>query len=190
MGAMKLLLIESTPGTATAIAGDLVANGHQVLSCNDEHGGPCRGIAHHAECPLDGHVDLAIVAREPGAQRTLNEMGSVCAARHRVPTVEVDPQHPADDLPDLTVANALAARKVEAAYAQAVRNELGTVPALVDVRREPTRIVVNVQVPAAYDTASGLSAVADRARKAVREHDPYVSGIDINVVCYPDPDPE
>ena len=103
---------------------------------------------------------------------------------------EVDPQHPADDLPDLTVANALAARKVEAAYAQAVRNELGTVPALVDVRREPTRIVVNVQVPAAYDTASGLSAVADRARKAVRDHDPYVSGIDINVVCYPDPDPE
>jgi len=185
---MKLLLIESTPGNATAIAGDLAANGHEVLSCTDEHGGPCRGVAHHADCPLDGHVDLTIVARQPGSTHTLDEMGAVCAARHRVPTVEVDPLHPADDLPDLTVASALAARKVEAAYAQAIRNELGGVPALVDVRREPTRIVANVQVPAAHGTPQGLSAVADRARKAVREHDPYVGGIDINVVCYPDPD--
>lgn len=184
---MKLLLIESAPGNAAIIAGELVANGHEIVACTDDHGGPCRGASHHDECPLEGHVDLAILAREPGSPRTLAEMGSVCATRHRVPLVEVDPQHPADDLPDLTVANALARRKVEAAYAQAVRNELGAVPALVDVRREPTRIVATVQVPASFDTPAKRSMVADRAREAVREHDPYVAAIDVSVVCYPDP---
>jgi len=185
---MKLLLIESTPGNATAIAGDLVANGHEIITCADDKGGPCKGIAQHTDCPLDGFVDMAIVTREPGAVHTLAEMGGVCAQRHRVPLVEVDPAHPADDLPDLTVANALASRKVEAAYAQAIRHELGGVPALVDVRREPTRIVASVQVPASHGSPAGMSAVADRARKAVREHDPYVGSIDVNVVCYPDPE--
>ena len=27
-----------------------------------------------------------------------------------------------------------------------------------------------------------------RARHAVRSHDPYVKGIDVSVVCYPDPE--
>ena len=184
---MKLLLIESAPGNAAVIEQELLANGHEVVSCTDDQGGPCRGAADHHECPLEQHVDLAIVAREPDAPRLLGEMGAVCAGRHRVPVIEVDPENPAEDLPDLTVANALAARKVEAGYAQAVRNELGRVPALVDVRREPNRIVANVQVPASEGTPARLSAVADRARKAVREHDPYVGNIDVNVVCYPDP---
>lgn len=183
---MKLLLIESSPGNADVIERELLANGHEVVACTDAHGGPCRGAAHHEDCPLEQHVDLAIVAREPGSAHTLAEMGGVCASKHRVPLVEVDPANPADDLPDLTVANALATRKVEAAYAAAIRAELDQVPALVDVRREPKRIVATVQVPASNNTPAKLSAVADRARKAVRAHDPYVGNIDVNVVCYPD----
>jgi hypothetical protein len=184
---MKLLLIESTPGNATAIESELVAEGHEVLTCTDEHGGACRGAEHHRDCPMEQHIDMAIVTRTPSAVHTLAEMGSVCATRHRVPIVTVDPSEMADDMPSVAVANAVATRRVEAGYATAVRNELGHLAAIVDVRREPNRIHVTVQVPASDGTSAKVSAVADRARHAVREHDPFVGGIDIVVVTYPDP---
>jgi hypothetical protein len=184
---MKLLLIESIPGNAAAIESGLVADGHEVLMCTDEHGGPCRGIEHHRDCPMEQHIDMAIVTREPGSTRTLAEMGSVCATRHHVPLVEVDPDDVIDDLPSVAVASALGTRRVEAGFAAAIRLELGHIAALVDVRREPNLIHVNVQVPASQATPSRLSAIADRARHAVREHDPYVKGIDVAVVSYPDP---
>lgn len=184
---MKLLLIESTPGNATAIESDLVADGHDVISCHDEHGFPCRGAAHHRDCPMEHHIDMAIVAREPNSPHTLAEMGSVCATIHRVPLVEVDPNDVADDMPNVLVATALATRRVEAGYATAIRHELGHVAAIVDVRREPNRIHVTVQVPESQAGPQRLAAVADRARHAVREHDPFVSGIDVAVVTYPDP---
>ncbi|MGB8861174.1 MAG: hypothetical protein WCC60_18095 [Ilumatobacteraceae bacterium] len=184
---MKLLLIESTPGNANEIGANLVADGHQVVTCADEHGGPCRGATTHAECPMEGHIDLTIVAREHGSAHTLAEMGSVCATRHRVPMVEVDPSQVDDELPSVTVANAVAKRAVEAGYATAIRHELGHLPALVEVERLPGRIHVTVQVPTSEGSTPKLSAVADRARHAVRSHDPYVDGIDVSVVCYPDP---
>jgi hypothetical protein len=184
---MKLLLIESTPGNAQEIGAQMVAEGHEVLTCADEHGGPCRGIDEHVACPMEQHIDLTIVAREPGSTHTLGEMGSVCAQRHRVPMVEVDPRQVDDELPSVKVANAVAKRAVEAGYATAIRHELGHLPALVDVDRSPGRIHVSVQVPASEDTPQKLSAIADRARHAVRAHDPYISGIDVSVVCYPDP---
>jgi hypothetical protein len=184
---MKLLLIESTPGNATAIESDLVADGHEVVTCTDQHGGPCRGVDHHADCPMEHHIDMAIVARTPGSEHTLAEMGSVCASRHRVPLVEVDPSDVADDLPSVAVANALATRRVEASFAAAVRQELGHIAAIVDVKRETDRIHVTVQVPASEGSPARLSAVADRTRHAVREHDQFVRGIDVAVVTYPDP---
>lgn len=184
---MKLLLIESTTGNATAIQTDLLADGHDVVTCTDDHGGPCKGATQHRACPMEQHIDMAIVTREPGTVHTLAEMGSVCATRHRVPLVEVDPADVADDLPNVAVASALATRRVEAGYATAIRHELGHLAAIVDVRREPHLIHVTVQVPASDGTPTKLSFVADRARHAVREHDPFVSGIDVAVVTYPDP---
>ena len=103
---MRLLLIESTPGNATEIGAHLLADGHEVVHCADEHG-PCRGTTHHMDCPVEHHLDLAIVARDPDAPRTLDEMGSVCAARHRVPLMEIDPSE--GELPSVTVATFLAA---------------------------------------------------------------------------------
>jgi hypothetical protein len=184
---MKLLLIDSIPGNAAAIESGLVADGHEVLTCTDEHGGPCRGIEHHRDCPMEQHIDMAIVTRTPGSAHTLSEMGSVCATRHRVPLVEVDPADVADDMPSVTVANALATRRVEAGFAAAIRHELGHVAAIVDVSREIDRIHVTVQVPASEGTPARLSNVADRTRHAVREHDQFVRGIDVAVVTYPDP---
>ncbi len=184
---MKLLLIESTPGEATEIGAQLAANGHDVVTCTDEHGGPCRGIDHHAACPLEQHIDLTIVARHPDAPHSLSEMGSVCAARHRVPVVEVDPREIDDELPSVSVASAVAKRRAEAGYATAVRHELAHLPALVHVDRTPSRIHVTVQIPASQDTPRKIAAIADRARHAVRQHDPYVNCIDVSVDCYPDP---
>ena len=184
---MKLLLIESSVGDGTAIGAHLAAAGHDVLSCTDEHGGPCRGIDRHADCPLEQHIDLAIVARDPAGPRTLAEMGSVCATRHRVPMVELDPQQVDGELSNVTVASALAKHTTELAYVTAVRDELSHLPAIVDVDRTPHRIQVNVQVPARYDSPQKLSAIADRARHAVRQHDPYVKSIDVSVGCYPEP---
>jgi len=184
---MRLLLIESTAGNATAIGEHLAAAGHDVVACTDEHGGPCRGVDRQADCPLEQHIDLTIVARESGAARSLAEMGSVCAARHRVPTVEVDPRQIDDELPSVRVASAMAKRATELGYATVVLEELSHLPALVDVDRTPHRIHVKVQVPASHDTPQKLSAIADRARHAVRQHDPYVNCIDVSVDCYPDP---
>ncbi len=184
---MKLLLIESTPGNATAIESDLLADGHEVLTCTDEHGGPCRGVGHHRDCPMEQHIDMAIVARDPQGERSLAEMGSVCATLHRVPLVEVDPTDVVDDRPRVAAPTACPPRRVEAGYATAIRQELGHIAAIVDVRRDTNAIHVTVQVPAGEATGAKISAVADRARHAVREHDPFVNGIDVAVVTYPDP---
>ena len=156
---MKLLLIESTPGNAAAIESDLVAEGHEVVTCTDDLGGPCSGAIHHHDCPMEQHIDMAIVTREAGSPRTLAEMGSVCATRHRVPLVEVDPAEVADDLPSVAVATALATRRIEAAYATAIRHELGHVAAIVDVAR-PKRVVLTHMYPG-LDPAEALACVAN-----------------------------
>lgn len=180
MGGMRLLLIESTPGNGAAIGDDLRANGHEVVACHDEHGGPCRGVADHDDCPLEQRVDMALVTRTPGSAHTLAEMGAVCAAQRRLPVLEVDPADPADDLPDLTVAHALGVRRVEAAYATAVRQALGARCTDVAVRRHGDRVVATVHV--AQPDPATVAAVADRTRQALRAHDPFVAGLDICVV--------
>ncbi len=178
---MKVLLIETAPGAAAPLAGQLVDDGHIVVSCNDDHGGPCRGVSDHVDCPLQSHVDLAIVARSEGAAATLNEMGSVCASQRRVPIVEVDPTLADDEMPSVEVAGALATRKVEAAYAAAVKHEFPHVDMHVDVQRRPGRVHVVLDVAEAGLTPSAVSSMADRARHAVRTFDPFVSGIDVSV---------
>jgi len=183
---MKVLLIESSTNQASDLSKQLAAEGHEVVRCADEHGGACRGVEHHAECPLEQSVDLAILTREPNSPHTLAEMGSVCASRHRVPLVVVDPQQLDDELPNATVAAAVANRSVEAGYAAAVRKELSHLPTVVDVRRLHDNVRVHVQIPASQDTPAARSAAADRARFAVRTHDPFVRSIDVSVACFPD----
>ncbi|MEQ1873324.1 MAG: hypothetical protein ABL953_06315 [Ilumatobacteraceae bacterium] len=186
MSTMKVLLIESSPNQSGDLSDQLVSEGHEVVQCADEHGGPCRGVDHHADCPLEQGVDLAVLTREPKSPQTLTEMGSVCAQRHRVPLVVVDPSQLFDELPSVSVASALANRVVESGYAAAVRRELAHLPIVVDVSHLVDRVVVKLQLPASENTPAARSAAADRARFAVRTHDPFVQTIDISVVCYPD----
>lgn len=183
---MKVLLIESSPSHGDELREQLAAEGHEVLHCADERGGPCRGDDDHSECPLEQNVDLAILTREPESPHTLDEMGSICAKRHRVPLVVVDPTQLADELPSVSVAGAVANRVVESAYAAAVQRELAHLPTVVEVRRLADNIVVHVQLPASQNTPAARSAAADRARFAIRTHDPFVQSIDVSVVCHPD----
>lgn len=184
---MKLLLIETEPGAAFNVEDTLLDDGHEVVKCNDGLGGPCKGVADHSKCPMHLHVDLAILARPDWAYATLNEMGSVCARQHRVPLVQVDPIEPEAMLDDIEVTAARARRKVEAEYAAAVRRELrdGGVDGdvAVQVRRTPHRIDASVHLPPSSFSPSQQAALSDRARHAIRTHDPFVRVIDVSVAA-------
>lgn len=178
---MEVLLIESTPGIATTLHHRLVRDGHEVVSCNDSHAGPCRGVESNDECPLDGHIDIAVLARERGVAPTLNEMGSVCALRHRVPVVTL---YAGDEFgPDVSaeVSAAVARREVEAGYVAAIRHRIGHAADGITVHREHNRINVTLTICETLG-AQAIGMLADKAREAVREHDRYTPVIDVSVV--------
>ena len=89
---LDVLLIESHPGVGDASARVLAEAGHRVHRCHDA-GDPswvCVGLADPSACPLEGHVDVAVLARAPGSTGpTPHEDGVRCAIRSRVPIVEV-----------------------------------------------------------------------------------------------------
>jgi hypothetical protein len=178
---MDVLVIESAPGIAATLEHRLVRDGHQVLSCNDSHGGPCAGVESNAECPLTNHVDVAVLARQRGAPRTLNEMGSVCAMRHRVPLVTL---HPGDEFgpgPSTEIAAAVARRAVEASYEAVVRRQVGHGVDDITVQREYQRIHVTITVNKSM-SALAIHRLVDRVRQAVRAFDPHTPTVDISVV--------
>jgi hypothetical protein len=179
---MEVLLIESSPGVAATLQHRLVRDGHDVISCNDSHGGPCKGVESDEICPMTQHIDVAILARERDAAPSLNEMGSICAQRHRVPLVTLYPGDEFGPGSSTEIAAAVARREIEAGYVAAVRRELGHDVGDITVLREHQRVHVAVSV-AQPRTAQEMSRLADRARKAVRDHDPHTPVIDISVVA-------
>jgi len=177
---MKLLVLESEQGLARNVTTALARAGHQVATCTDpDNDSPCRSVDEPSGCPLDHPIDVAVVVRPAGAADTLREMGAVCAERHRVPVVRVEPT--SVDL-ERTVKAAAAAGKdrAEAACAAAVRAALATGDVGVEVGREHDRTWVTVEVPE-QDAHDVVWTVADRAREAVRRYDPFVKSIDVSV---------
>jgi hypothetical protein len=133
---------------------------------------------------MEQHIDVAILARERGAEPTLNEMGSVCALRHRVPLVTL---YPGDEFgPGATteIAAAVARREVEAGYVAAVRRHLRHGVDDIKATREFQRIHVTITVDKEM-SAQTIGRLADRARQAVREHDAHTPVVDISVVRAP-----
>ncbi|MEO8266674.1 MAG: hypothetical protein ABI706_14325 [Ilumatobacteraceae bacterium] len=179
---MEVLLIESAPGVAATLQHRLVRDGHDVISCNDSHGGPCKGVEADETCPMTQHIDVAILARERDAAPSLNEMGSICAKRHRVPLVTLYPGDEFGPGSSTEIAAAVARREIEAGYVAAVRRDLGHAVGDITVLREHQRIHVAVSV-AQPRTAQEMSRLADRARKAVRDHDQHTPVIDISVIA-------
>jgi len=178
---MDVLVIESATGIAATLEHRLVRDGHQVISCNDSHGGPCLGVESNAACPLLQHIDVAVLARERGAARSLNEMGAVCALRHRVPLVTL---HAGDEFgpgPSTEIAAAVARRAVEAGYEAVVRKQVGHAVDDITVQREYRRIHVTISV-ATSTSALNIHRLVDRVRQAVRAHDVHTETVDISVV--------
>jgi hypothetical protein len=88
---LDVLMIESEPGIASGPAADLLQAGHRVHWCHDsvDHGFRCAGLHEPSTCPLEGHVDVAFVARDGVNPRpTALEAGVRCAIRAHVPVVE------------------------------------------------------------------------------------------------------
>lgn len=178
---MKLLLVESQPGIARTLTTQLTDAGHDVVMCSDEVGdGPCRSVADGAACPLHEHVDLTLVAKPEAGVDTLLEMGAVCAERHRIPVVRVDPDACADPADFVRRAAAAGKDRVEAQYAAVVRADLADLGATVEATRESGRVQIVVGVGPTADSAT-RSRAADRARAAVRNFDPFVRSIDVSV---------
>ena len=177
---MDVLVIESSPGIATTLQNRLVRDGHEVISCNDSHGGPCRGVESNEACPMTQHIDVAILARERGAEPSLNEMGSVCALRHHVPLVTLYPGDEFGPGASTEIAAAVARREVEAAYVAAIRRQLRHGVKDIHVHREFQRVHVIITVAKSM-SAQTISRLADRARQAVREYDIHTPVVDVSV---------
>ena len=87
---MRVLMLESHPGVANEAIAELTDAGHTIVRCDTaDRRYPCRGLVPGADCPLDEHVDVALVVQEIGTHQV--EHGAVCAARSRVPVVAVGP---------------------------------------------------------------------------------------------------
>jgi hypothetical protein len=181
---MDVLVIESSPGIAITLQHRLTRDGHEVITCNDSHGGPCRGVESNEACPLVKHVDLAILARERGARPSLNEMGSVCALRHRVPMVTLYPGDEFGPGVSTDIAAATARREVEAGYVAAVRRQLRRGVGAIMATREFQRVHVTMAIDESV-SAQRIGRLVDRARQAVRDHDSHTPVIDISVVRTP-----
>lgn len=178
---MEVLLIESSPGIADTLQHRLVRDGHAAITCNDAHGGPCKGVESPEKCPLTNHIDLAIVARQRGAARSLNEMGAVCAARHRVPIMTLYPGDEFGPGVGTEIAAAVARRAVEAEYAAVVRRRLRHEVDDIKVERDYQRLHVTIGVPGSM-SALAMQRLSDRVRQAVRDYDCHTPVIDISVV--------
>jgi hypothetical protein len=87
---LDLLLIESHPGVAARTAEQLDAEGHRVHRCHDGDGSfPCSGVTEPSRCPVDRHVDAAVLVRRGvGPTPTAHEDGVPCALRAGLPVVE------------------------------------------------------------------------------------------------------
>lgn len=184
---MRILLVADDIDDSVAVGASLAAGGHAVASCNDEFGGPCRGIDHLQDCPLEGHVDLAVIARSGNVRRGLGEMGSVCAARHRVGAVEIDPSQPPDETLESMAIRAEQAmcHGYERAILTGLRDAGGDNGIYVTVRRQGGTVLVTLALDAARSVDMNDRAVAglaDRARDTTRRHDRFARSIDVSVL--------
>jgi len=179
---MRILLVADDTDDSVAVQSALSAQGHVVASCNDEFGGPCRGLDHLQDCPLESPVDLAVIARSGNTHRSIAEMGAVCAARHRVGVIEIDPMQMDDD--PIEELAATAERAVCHEYERQVIRELGD-GIYVTVHRRQGTVMVTLTVDEAHGsglTTQAVSALADRARDATRRHDRFARSIDVSVI--------
>jgi len=199
---MRVLLMESAPGTGHAYESALKDAGHEVLRCHEEAAPafPCSGIDDQAACPLHGGtVDVALLARDPIAESpTAHESGVSCALRARVPVVMpreaegfTDPYGDYVEVVsgDIVAAVEEAAGRASAGHARAIRDHLLATSAadgltvddiqVVAWRKGPT-LHADITLPAGSSQRLVTAAQA-WAAGAVRRYDPMLQTMDFAV---------
>lgn len=197
---MRILMLESHPGVGDHAAAKLTAVGHTIERCvAGDRRYPCRGLSGEGACPLDEYVDVAVLAQEPGVDYL--EHGAVCAARGRVPVVEIEPAHTNVRLPasvwtsaagpDLAEECARAARD-GSAHARAVANRLVALGVItrdelegkdatltIAVERGTNRLLMTIGL--GDQTCDRRTDIVRAATQALRDFDQRVPMIDIVV---------
>ncbi|HVT76846.1 MAG TPA: hypothetical protein VHD87_07430 [Acidimicrobiales bacterium] len=96
MTGLKVLLVESQPGSGLADTTRLLEAGHSVVGCFPDRWGDqprphpfvCTGVA-EGTCPIEDGVDVALVVRPQAQPRPTGlEAGAQCALRAGIPLVE------------------------------------------------------------------------------------------------------
>lgn len=191
-------MLESHPGVAADAVAALTAAGYTVVRCDSaDRSLPCRGMAADERCPLEDPVDVAVLAREPGTEPL--EHGAVCAARDRVPILElVGPTSIPSPVATTVVAfgDDIVATCERAAsdgrpHADAVcrtlvrlgvvtADEVGPERAVdVSVVRAPQRLEMTISLEASVARLEG--EIVRAAGQALREFDRRVAVIDVRV---------
>lgn len=92
--ALDVLVLENRPGAARRAEEELTAAGHRVHRCyrRGDRGFPCAAVLDPGGCPLDQHVDVALLVRDRVTPRPQPlESGVSCAIRAGIPLVEEGP---------------------------------------------------------------------------------------------------
>jgi hypothetical protein len=193
-------MLESHPGVGASAVATLTEAGHTIERCDAaDRRYPCRGLAGEGTCPLDDYIDVAVLAQEPGVEYL--EHGAVCAARGRVPVVEIDPAHAHLRLPASVWTSATGSDLAQVceraasdgtAHARAVADRLvglgviagedieGTDATLaIAVERSTSRLLMTIEL--GYDQSHRKTDIVRAATQALRDFDPGVAVIDIVV---------
>ena len=197
---MRVLMLESHPGVAHAAVTRLTEAGYTIVRCDTaDRRYPCRGLEAGGECPLDEHVDVAVLVQEIGVHHL--EHGAVCAARSRVPVLQVDGDDVAKWIPVRSSTAVAGSDLVDAceevardggAHAQAVKDRLVALGVITptDFACPGGRIAIDVTRGANYlrMTLDLADSVRDReteivraAAQALRDFDRRSAVIDIAV---------
>jgi hypothetical protein len=151
---MRILMLESHPGVANAAVAKLTEAGCTIVRCDTaDRRSPCRGLAAGGECPLDEHVDVAVLVQEVGTHHL--EHGAVCAARSRVPVVEVDGVDVAERFPIRSWTSASASSDLIDACEKAARDGRGHAEVVKD-----RLVVLGVVTLAELEEPAGMVAIA------------------------------
>jgi len=197
---MRVLLLESHAGVANDALARLTAAGHSVVRCDTaDRLYPCRGLAAGGVCPLDEHTDVAVLVQEIGITHV--EHGAVCAARSRVPVVEVDGSGARKRLPITSWTTVPGGGLVDEcervaadgrAHARAVAERLialdvvtptelmpGTGPIAIDVERGPNMLRMTITIDGSVRDRE--TELVRAATQALREFDRRSPVLDIVV---------
>jgi hypothetical protein len=187
-------------GSADGAADEFTAAGHEVVRCDTPDGrSPCRGLAVGGDCPLDAHVDVAVLV--PGLGTRDLEHGAICAVRNRVPVVVFDPADVGPPEPIMAWMTAAGPDLLDqcervahdgCAHARAVVDhlvELGVVTpgelhgpdaaVAIAVRRDADRLSLTIEL--ADSVRDRQAEIVRAARQALRDFDRRPAVIDVTV---------